>query len=513
MLATLALKKAAGKTIRIEHDPAAQLTEAVRQDRLQIARRAGRLLEAVAASGVAHPSSRIVQRFRTASVTAEAARFPRLARLLHSIADDAQLQIARDAGADPSRMLERMVVAHALSEATARPENAERVDLFGRARTHYVAAGELALSGLGAYGWRTASGFEGLTSLLWDDAGKRFLSVSASRGEGQDRTFSLDQAYDSGVGWSGGSTVQTLCRCQLTLRDAKTNAEGRLSVSEACRVELGAATDPESIDFGDRAVTQWSQLLTLTRDSQPLGLRLPDPRDALVVVKPTQWGQRWFDELAQCFVWDLLDDEGASLQARVPWRQVDEAAVGFLESIKVERDHPTAILGRLEVNAGRIQLYPLTIFSSGTSKGDKILCPQFDQQRIRSRNETLLQRLRKKFKREKVVETRIGESESEELGGTDGDDAANLPPTIRNLLFDVDHVLRAAVESGAQTLNPAAAQTLERSRDQFQSLGVAPMADSLIDVLDNPPTLAAPLLRASYRLQLFRQASRLSQLH
>jgi hypothetical protein len=157
MLAVLALKRAAGQDTTIEYDPGAELTDAIRDDRLRIARRARKLLGAIAASGIAHPSSRIVERLRTAGVAAEAARFPRMARLLSSIADDAQLQIARDAAADPARMKQRMVVAHALADATALSENAERVDLFGRPRTSYSPAGNLDLCGLGAYGWRTES--------------------------------------------------------------------------------------------------------------------------------------------------------------------------------------------------------------------------------------------------------------------------------------------------------------------------------------------------------------------
>lgn len=512
MLAVLALKRAAGKDTTVENDPGAELTDAIRDDRLRIARRARKLLEAIAASGIAHPSSRIVERLRTAGVAAEAARFPRLARLLSSIADDAQLQIARDAAADPARMRQRMVIAHALADATACSENAERVDLFGRQRSTYSLAGDLELCGLGAYGWQTASGFEGLTVIFWDLNRRRFLTASVSRGQGQDQTFSIPQAYECGLGWRGGAAVHAMCRSQLTLRNAKTNVDGRLSVSETCQAVLGQPADASDIDFGDRLVSRWTDLTKIGQESQPIGLRLPDPRASYVVIQPAQWGDRWFDELAQAFVWQLHDESGAPLQVRIPWTEVNETSVVFLESLKVERDHATALLGRLQVDDGTMHVYPFSLFSSGTTKGDTILCPQFDQARIRSRHEGLLQRLRKKFKRTQVAETRIGDAVTNDLADTTTNDLVNVPPLFRSLILDVDNILSAALESGGSDLNPAAEQTLSASRDRLNSLGVTPLADALSAVLKHEDLGLPNLLRAAYRLHLFRQSLELSQL-
>jgi len=511
MLAVLALKQSAGKQTLIEDDPAADLTEAISDDRRRVSVRAQILLSSIAASGIAHLSTRIVERLRTAGVAAEAARFPRLARLLSSIADDAQLQIARNAAADPARMMQRMVVAHALSEAGSRSENAERIDLFGRSRTNYTPAGNLELCGLGAYGWRTASGFEGLTAIFWDTRGRRFLTASTSRSEGQDRMFSVSAAYQCGLGWSGGAAVDTMCRSRLTLSDAKTNVQGRLSLSETCRVALDEPTDTDSIDFGDCVIHTWSDLTTIAQRSQPLGLRQPDPRASFVVVRPKQWGQRWFDELDQAFVWQLHDDSDAPLEIRVPWTEVDESSVAFLESLKAERDHPTAILGRLEVGGGKLRIYPFAVFSSGTARGDKILCPQFDQARICSRNESLLRRLRKKFQRARVVETRIGDADADEIPDIATDDFANIPPLLCGLVVELDRVLSAALESGAHALSPAAAQTLSKCKDRLESLAIAPVANSLSRALETQGP--EDVLRSAYYLHVFRQSLRLSRLH
>jgi len=494
-------------------DPAAKRKDAIIADRRRVARAAGRLLSAVAAAGVAHPSTRIVERFRTTAVAAEAARFPRLARLLASIADDASLQIARDVAANPARMTQRMLFAHALSTAAARPENAQRIDLFGRFRTVYSPAPQLRLHGVGAYGWRTASGFEGLTSLFWDDQGRRFLTASVSRREGRDRTFSMEKAYHGGLGWSGGAVIREMCRRQVTLTSGKVNAEGRLSTSESIAATIGEPTDPATLAFADISISDWNQLAKVAERSQPIGLRLPDPRSPLVVVHPAAWGAWWFDELDQAFVWPLVDKAGSIVEVRVPWSNVDEPGVVFLESLEVERDKATALLCRLQVRGGKMALYPLTVFSEGAVQGDKVLCPQFDQRRIRSQNESLLARLRKKFGRQKEVEARIGDAEFEEAvaGEPSAEDLRAAAPLIVSVIYDLDRILTASLEAGATSLSPRTEEALRALHERLTALGVRPLAEAIAPLL-GPRLPAAAVLTAAYRLHLFRQSLRLSLL-
>jgi len=405
-------------------------------------------------------------------------------------------------------MMQRMVAAHALAEATTREVNADRTDLFGRPRSVYSPTGDLDLCGVGAYGWRTASGYEGLTTLFWDLQGKRFLTATAARGEGQDRTFSIRSAYTNGIGWAGSGTAEGMCRMQFQLTNAKTNPDGRLSLVESCQATLGQPTNPAEVDFGELTISNWKDLTKIVRTSQPLGLRLADPRANLVILRPTQWGPRYFDELNQAFVWQLLDDAGSNVELRVPWTAVDETSVLFLESVLVERDQPTAILGRVELQQGAVSIYPLSLFSSGTPRGDLVLCPQFDQVRIRSQNEALLKQLREKHQRYQTVTTRIGDDEEEEGLDSSDDELAALPRVLRSLVSDVERILRSALEAGSARLSESARKTLAACQEQFEALGLAPLAGALAEVLAQPN--APDLLHAAYRLQLLRQSARLA---
>lgn len=90
---------------------------------------------------------------------------------------------------------------------------------------------------------------------------------------------------------------------------------------------------------------------------------------------------------------------------------------------------------------------------------------------------------------------------------TGGGELAAAPPLIRDLVLDLEQTLSGVLESGAATLHATSEETLVKCRDRLYSLGVKPLAESLDATLKS--RRPAEVLRAAYRLQLFRQALRL----
>lgn len=285
------------------------------------------------------------------------------------------------------------------------------------------------------------------------------------------------------------------------------NPSGRLSTSDRCRVAIGDPIDFSQIDFDDAVIEEWSQLAEVVEASEPLGLRQSDPRSNIVILKPSQWADRWFDELNQAFVWQVIDTAGTPLQLRVGWSGLNEPAILFLESLKVDREKPVAIVGRTMLDETGLSVYPFSILSTGTVRGDTVLCPQFDEDRIRSRNAALLERLRRKFKRNQPVETTMGGEDGVEL---DTKEWGTLPPKMESIVRGVEHILSSALESGAHKLSPQAVKTLATYQQQLDGLGLEPLASSLGNVMDCRDTSAAgAILRAGYRLLVCRKASRM----
>ena len=173
-------------------------------------------------------------------------------------------------------------LAKALAAAGERPPRS----LVGSHRTDYLPAGDLRLAGVGAYPWKTASGYEGLTVLFWDMDGSHFRTWGVGRPSSGAAHFSPLIAYRGEAVWPGGGAPEQLSRTSFTLRQARANAQGRLSGSAQTTVADAVPTDPANLDFAGRIFTNWRQLSAYALGTYPLGLTEPNVLDRVVVLRP-----------------------------------------------------------------------------------------------------------------------------------------------------------------------------------------------------------------------------------
>jgi hypothetical protein len=501
--AVLAFQKSRGRTLETPTAAVPPEEAGAARSRQQVLAAAQELLEGMVSTGLAHPSTRMIERLFTLSVSAVAVHLPRLARLLRSLADDVSLVLDRDAAADTGRLFERVCRSYALARALAAAGPQTPVALAGQHRTQYDPVGDLALAGVGAYPWQTPSGFEGLTVLFWDRTGKRFLTWSVSRPVGGLGRGGIDLSYRGDSPWAGGGPAERLCRTQFTLRNARANAAGRLSGSESCSVAGQETTDPAAIDLAGRLFTTWRTLLAYARSQFPMGLKETAPLDRVVVVRPAQWGERFFDELQQRLCWRIGDTEGGEIALTLPWAGVNESAVEFLEALNPARDRLTAVVCRLAFGRG-VQIEPLSLLSEGTPQGHRVLNPAFDKALIASRHSALLERLRKKYGRDKVATAMTaddeGENEDPELGSLE-----RVPPGIRARLVEAERVLLQIAEAGLGRLQEPTRGRLRQLAAEADRAGLAELGRGLAD-FGRPGAAAAAVLANGYLCRLHREA-------
>lgn len=502
--AVLALRKqSSGKMAAFEIS--GQENELRLEDRLRIARRTSRLLENIVGTGIAHPSSRILERLQSASITADAASFPRLSKLLTALANEIKLLLRRDAAADLSMISMRIAMTHALCCGALNQDHVEeRQQIWGEYRSQYVEAGELELVGLGAAAWQTQSGYEGMTAYFFDCQEDEFRSVSLARGENVDRFFSAEAAYRTALNWDASPSVERLSRSKIHLQNGTLNSMGRLGNSEKCRVIEINEYDPNSDALEKLRISEWSELVPVFQEIQPIGLKVTDPRKALVIIKPAQWGRRWFDELEQAFYWELYDSNGEVLLARLCWLKVTEPAIQFLESTKVERDGLTAMFGRLDFSSGVVCIEPISLFSRGTpTKNDKILSPFFDVDRLETRNTTLIDRLRKKFKRQPQVMTQLGSLDDDEKTPSNLD---RLPSVFRYLIAEIDDLLQTQMETGRGILMSNVQDRMVELGSELEAFQIDSVGQVLKQLGQHERPTPDMLLKAVWRLHVLRQA-------
>jgi hypothetical protein len=444
------------------------------------------------------------ERLFTLSVSAVAVHLPRLGRLLRALADDVARVLARDAAADTARLFDRVALTDALARALAVAGPQAPVALVGQHRTQYDPAGDLKLAGVGAYPWQTASGFEGLTVLLWDQAGGRFLTWTVSRPVGSPGQLNLAQSYRTESPWSGSGPPERFSRAGFTLRQARVNPQGRLSGTESSGVAELTPTDPGQIDFGGRTFTSWPALMSHALAQYPIGLTEKNPLDRLVVLRPSAWGERFFDELQQRFCWPVQDDGGRTVSVTLPWAGVNESAIEFLEAVKPDRDRVWAALCRLAFDGGALRIEPLALFSKGTPQGHRVLNPAFDRGLITPRHSTLLERLREKYGRDRITTVLSADD------GGDGDDPGPdmqeaAPPGLRARLAEAERWLLQVAEAGLGRLDEALRERLRRLSGELDRAGLRELGQG-IDALAQEAATAGAVLWNGYLCRLHREA-------
>ena len=154
--AVLALQRLAGATIETPDTAAQSAAEGAPSSRGEIILATRDLLEGAVATGLAHPSDRLVERLLTLSVSATGVNLPKLARQLRDLADEIELVLARDAKSDTARVAERVASTHSLVRALGQAGERPPAELTGRHRTEYQPVGDLELTGVGA--WRGERG-------------------------------------------------------------------------------------------------------------------------------------------------------------------------------------------------------------------------------------------------------------------------------------------------------------------------------------------------------------------
>ncbi|MEW6278407.1 MAG: SWIM zinc finger family protein [Candidatus Eremiobacterota bacterium] len=297
-------------------------------------------LEDLLRTGLCRLSPASVERLRTAAASAHAADLPRLAGLLRSLAGQVDLYLARDARAEPGRLLSAAARAGALLHAlgSGRPVDGEH-------RSKYAPVAHLELAGLGLSVWRTAAGWAGLT--VYFRGADAFYTWSETRRTPFDPAHRL-----AGEGpWSGADAPVRLPGRSLTLAQARVSPQGRISQSQQTQATMLGPADLLGLPATDR----WSDLLEVA-----LGWLAESRRvEALVWLAPARLEPAAFDRLRQETVRLAADRTGHSLPLRLPFR--GEGPARALE--RFQPRGPCRVLGRLTWVDG-VGVEPITLVDS-----------------------------------------------------------------------------------------------------------------------------------------------------
>ena len=326
--------------------------------------------------GTAHVSSATVERCDAAAINATRNDHYRLAASLRRLADAANAIVTRSADGAP--IIDEMAWCFTLLaalEATQHPTDR----LLGSGRTGYHDVGELELIGLGAYPWRSASGYVGVTAAFWCAARTAFLTFTDTRPATVGGFDPISEYRRGEPVWPGLSSIAAATGSRILLSGARLNEQGRLS-----RTANGAEVTPlrhHELVASLPVVSNWAELA-----QSGLGRALldpPRPNADWVIIAPDAASAGRFDPVTQTLTREVFDHAATSLALRLRYNQYTEHAIGRLDTT-TPIPKGALIVGRRDVGA-RSALSPVSIINPDPARVNAIDALHFDPPSTQSR--------------------------------------------------------------------------------------------------------------------------------
>jgi len=326
------------------------------------------------------PSPALEERLGLLAISGRAEALPRLAASLKRIAAGLEQRRLRQVGHDPAALLAELGFAHALVHALDRaPDSERRRSLAGAMRAEYRAEGDLALTGLGAELFETATGARGVTAHFLEVATGRRFTASFARGSTNDTGFDPRAAFSSEPVW--GQRLSRLATATFRLTGAKASETGRLSLTQEARAEdvVPFAPTREQLDAwlgaSEAPVTRaihaaWPVLAEHLGACFAPALAAPPPAAVPVILYPARIAPVAFDDLSQSLSWPLMDQAGNWLALSLDYDEAGsglgarriaalEAALGDAGAAK-----PFAIVALARPDGEKLSLAPLALWSA-----------------------------------------------------------------------------------------------------------------------------------------------------
>lgn len=396
-------------------------------------------------------------------------------------------QRASDA-AEIARLL--MSRVYALMEAIRRGGETPKIELAGVSRSAYVDVPEIELFGVGAYTWKTGSGYEGLTVLFWSNQSKEFLSWSAARPGTQ--KFDPRQRFYAEGPWDGAQSPQQVATSQFKLRNARRTVNGRLSGSSKISALILGATPLQMLDFTNRLFHSWSDLESYVQERQPLGLREPNPLELIVVLEPASFGARRYDPIAQSFAWELYDQTDQLVTMTLPFRDWSKDAIRVLEVLDPKDNYHWRIVARAAMRDAALSIEPISILRS-ESPERPVFQLAFDTMPAGAARRS-----------EATNEDGDDEGPDEEIV----EEAAESRLTyVSKLISELNDQLLSVAEMGCQNAERWNQELFEKRRNDLYSSGLTLLADVANSLADSSQIGPSDVLRVRYLVHMHMQAA------
>jgi hypothetical protein len=320
------------------------------------------------AIGLCHLSPHVQQRLATLAVWAQGAELPRLARLLRRVADHVDLLLQRAGAADEHRLFDDLAIACGLAAALAHAAAAGKAPtaLVGSARSRFHDVATLELFGLGARTFRSPTGHRGLTMVFWSPPDRAFTTCTDARPAAM-RGFDPIARYRQPGPWTGLGAPQQATGRRVTLTSARRDEHGRVAANERTHALVTALDDAALAAMP--AIVSWRELGAHLDEAMPPSLLAEArPLRQWALLRPAAFAPARFDPVRQLLQWPLLDADGTTLLAMLPWHDGTRAAIRRIEGLDSAALAGAGVVAHLRRTSAAVIAEPLSLLRPATAQ-------------------------------------------------------------------------------------------------------------------------------------------------
>ncbi|MCI8650475.1 MAG: hypothetical protein HFG20_10220 [Anaerotruncus sp.] len=256
-----------------------------------------------------------------------------LSRLMRSVATDLEHLLQKHAAFRSETAFATLSRLHnTISLLQKYPQDKEKLPaLVEGGRSDYYTTPVGNFIGLGAYPWQTRSGYCGVTALLYSREKQQVYTYTASMADFYENTaqasstWSLYHQFSRADHWAEGLSIQTIAGSCLTLRNFKSNLQGRLSSTKQTSCTITGPSNGGLLEEleKDGIFSAPEEGYTYFRRRQP---------ERVYPFFTTHLAQTSFDKSEQVLRL-LLENEREQFSCSILYKECNQWAIQFLERL------------------------------------------------------------------------------------------------------------------------------------------------------------------------------------
>ncbi len=313
--------------------------------------------------GLSRLSETSIEGMEQMAVICHNAGFANMEKLFRRLKGETELYFKKDARFSRAYLLNALTRIWSLCVTIQ--ENQENSGLLealvGKHKSAYHDIPPIELYGMGAEGWASKAGYEGITFYFYNTRLRKWLTYSNSRPTYYDGSnVNVGRIYKGSPPWGIEGSLRDFSRSKIKLINGKMNEEGRLSSGSGTIGEILQKTDTSEELLKETIYTDWRLVYKKLESGFDLAFTDKKENSSLLLLKVSKWGQSSFDSIKQIFRMPVYDTEGKELFVSLRYSEENKRLIQKLEFFERTKNFPEMILGRIFLEDESLAVIPVS---------------------------------------------------------------------------------------------------------------------------------------------------------